>query len=379
VSEIDLAKLIENPVSEGFLYEYKSQTYGGSDDDKREALKDVSSFANSAGGHIVIGMDEKQGVPTALDGITIDADKEILRLDSLFRDCIEPRIIGLRMGRVPLQNGRVAILIRVPYSWARPHRASYKNIRRYFVRNSAGAHEASVEELRAMFTAGMTMHEQARSFRDVRTALIISGQGPVPVKSGGRMILHIVPVAAFTGNLQLDVRLAPGRHAYLPPLAKTGYNHTYNVDGFLTSSSVVENGYLQLFRNGAIETVEPNLLRADRSGHPVCYAADLERNIVSAADTYLEALSKLDVPTPLIFAVTLEGMEGGLVLSSHSSSAVFPEIRQARVHLPDVVFEEYISTAQIRRRLRPILDAVWNAAGYHGSPNYNADGDYVPR
>src|SRR6266436_4947839 len=111
VKEIDLAELIENQVSEGFLYEYKSQTYGGSDDDKREALKDVSSFANSAGGHIVIGMDEKQGVPTALEGVTIDADKEILRLDSLFRNCIEPRIIGLRTRPIPLQSGRVAILI----------------------------------------------------------------------------------------------------------------------------------------------------------------------------------------------------------------------------------------------------------------------------
>jgi Putative DNA-binding domain len=376
VTYADLVQLKDNQVAEGFLYEYKLHTYGGSDDDKREALKDVSSFANSAGGHIVIGMDEQQGLPTDLAGIVVDADEEIRRLDNLFRDCIEPRIIGLRMRSIALQNERIAILIRVPNSWARPHRASYKNTRRYFVRNSAGAHEASVEELRAMFTAGMTIHEQARSFREVRTRLIESGQAPVPVHAGGRMILHIVPVAAFTGTLQIDMRTLPGS-AQLPPLTKTGYNYTHNVDGFLTFGSVVENGYLQLFRNGAIETVAPGLLKPDRSGHPVCYAPYLERIILSAADDYLEALSKLDVPPPLIFTVTLEGMMGALVLVDTHATAAFPEIRQPKAYLPEVVFDDYGSPAQYRRRLRPVADAVWNAAGTGGSPNYDDNGDWA--
>src|ERR1700732_3505817 len=154
----------------------------------------------------------------------------------------------------------------------------------------------------------MTMHEQARSFREVRTSLIVGGQAPAPVHAGGRMILHIVPVAAFTGNLQIDMRSLPGG-AYIPPLNKTGFNYSYNVDGFLTFGSVVENGYLQLFRNGAIETVTTSLLRQDRSGHPVCDAPRLEQIILTAADVYLEALSKLDVPTPLIFTITLEGVQ----------------------------------------------------------------------
>jgi hypothetical protein len=376
VTYTDLVQLKENQVAEGFLYEYKLQIYGRSDDDKREALKDVSSFANSAGGHIVIGMDEQQGLPTDLAGITVDADEEIRRLDNLFRDCIEPRIIGLRMRSIVLQNGRVAILIRVPNSWARPHRASYKNTRRYFVRNSAGAHEASVEELRAMFTAGMTMHEQARSFREVRTALIISGLSPVTVHAGGRMILHIVPAAAFTGNLQIDMRPLPGG-VHLPPLNKTGYNYSHNVDGFLTFGNVLENGYLQLFRNGAIETVATRLLTQDRSGHPSCYAPYLEQIILSAADVYLEALSKLDVPPPLIFTATLEGMQGALVLVGTSSATAFPDIRQPRVYLPEVVFDDYGSPIQYRRRLRPVVDAVWNAAGAAGSPNYDDNGDWV--
>ena len=84
---------------------------------------------------------------------------------------------------------------------------------------------------------------------------------------------------AFTGNFQVDIRPLPGA-VYIPPLNKTGFNHSYNVDGFLTYGSVVENGYLQLFRNGAIETVATSLLTQDRSGHPICYAPHLEQIIL---------------------------------------------------------------------------------------------------
>jgi hypothetical protein len=189
------------------------------------------------------------------------------------------------------------------------------------------------------------------------------------------MILHIVPVAAFTGNLQIDMRSLPGG-AHLPPLSKTGYNYSHNVDGFLTFGGDLENGYLQLFRNGAIETVATSLVKPDRSGHPVCYAPSLEQIILSAADVYLEALSKLDVPTPLIFTVTLEGMQGALVLVGTSSTATFPEIRQPTVYLPEVVIDDYGSQAQYRQRLRPVVDAVWNAAGTGGSPYYDDNGDW---
>jgi hypothetical protein len=70
-------------------------------------------------------------------------------------------------------------------------------------------------------------------------------------------------------------------------------------------------------------------------------------------------------------------MQGALVLVGTNSAAAFPEIRQPRVYLPEVVFDDYGSQAQYRRRLRPVVDAVWNAAGAAGSPNYDDNGDWV--
>ena len=38
------------------------------DADKKELLKDMSSFANTSGGHILIGMDTDDGVPVEIAG-----------------------------------------------------------------------------------------------------------------------------------------------------------------------------------------------------------------------------------------------------------------------------------------------------------------------
>ena len=50
ITEDNLRALIEVGVPEGLMIEYKRDIYGKSNDDKKEALKDISSFANSFGG-----------------------------------------------------------------------------------------------------------------------------------------------------------------------------------------------------------------------------------------------------------------------------------------------------------------------------------------
>jgi hypothetical protein len=52
LSESDLSALIDAEVPEGLLVDYKRDAYGRGDADVKEFLKDVSSFANTAGGHL---------------------------------------------------------------------------------------------------------------------------------------------------------------------------------------------------------------------------------------------------------------------------------------------------------------------------------------
>src|SRR5579871_5907272 len=97
ISEPDLVGQISAGVPEGILIDYKREQYGRSDADVKEFLKDISSFANTSGGHLIIGIDETGGVPTKIIALNDDPDQDLQRLESLARDGIEPRISGLRM------------------------------------------------------------------------------------------------------------------------------------------------------------------------------------------------------------------------------------------------------------------------------------------
>jgi predicted HTH transcriptional regulator len=77
ITESDLLDLIANQVAEGKMIDYKLTLPGNSDDEKREFLADVSSFANTVGGHLILGVDENQGIASNLAGINeLDSDKE---------------------------------------------------------------------------------------------------------------------------------------------------------------------------------------------------------------------------------------------------------------------------------------------------------------
>ncbi len=90
ISYVNLERFIQEKYPEGKAIDYKRDLYGGRDDDKKELLKDASSFANTIGGDLLIGVDEDKGVPTSIPGVTVDPDKEKLRLEEIIPDYAYP-------------------------------------------------------------------------------------------------------------------------------------------------------------------------------------------------------------------------------------------------------------------------------------------------
>jgi hypothetical protein len=258
-TENDLHELKDNAVGEGIRYDYKLDLYGNSDGDKREFVKDASSFANTAGGHIVIGVEEDQGLPIAFPGVMADLDKEMLRLENLLRDKIEPRILGIRMQPVGLGNGRRVFVIRIPKSWNPPHAVLQNKLRLIFARNSAGVHEASVDEMRSMFNAAADLLEQASEFHGKRLIAVHGGSGPMGnLRHDGRLVLHIIPLTAFSGETAIDLKLLDPNK--LVPIWCSGRNFGYNVHGRWTTSETGDrSGYVQVLRNGIIETAAADI------------------------------------------------------------------------------------------------------------------------
>ena len=379
IQENDLSELVAAQVPEGLRIDYKKDLYGNSDADKREALKDVSAFANAFGGHLIIGVEEQNGLPTAFSGVAnVNPDEIVLRIDQLIRSGIEPRIQGLRVRAVPLANGAHCFVLRIPRSWHPPHRVSAQNSNRFWIRNSGGAHEASVEELRTLFTLGANAHHRVHQFRDERLSEINSGNSARPLQGDGRLILHIVPLAAVTSPFQVDLAMVYQTHLAFRPIGTMGMTPRFNFDGVVNERGGDQNfGYTQVFRNGALEATKANII-VGRDWGRVISGPKFERHIFEVLPGYLDGLRKAGVPPPLVVLFTLEGVKG---VRYTALGGVFnmpgPAIEREILYLPECLINEYGSEPDYHKAVKPAFDTLWNTAGHPFAQSFSADGIWI--
>lgn len=384
IEEADLQHLVDNQVRERKCYEYKQALPSSSDRDKKELLADVSSLANASGGYLIYGMKEKRGVASEVCGMTlIDIETEQLRLESIIRDGVEPRIPGICIQPIPLKNSAVAIVIRIPRSWALPHMVRFKGLSKFFSRNSAGKYQLDVAELRTLFLLSETTAERIRRLRAERLGIIVAGETPVAVPEGPKMVLHVVPISAFDPGARYHLHQITDPWSMTRPLCSTGITDSrYNFDGFLTydrlDASSEDISYLQIFRNGALEAVDTTIFYyAKKSQKKHIAGVAYEREILDALPRFLAIQEKLGVEPPLFVMVSLLGILGYTIIVDR---ATFPAAERDKIDrdtllTPEVLVETFVADAA--QVMRPIFDAIWNASGWGGSPNYDSEGKWV--
>jgi hypothetical protein len=378
IEEKDLQELVDAQVPEGLRIDFKLTNYGKSDSDKRELLKDVSALANSHGGHLIIGIEETGGVATSVFGVDIDADAEMLRMEQILRNAIEPPISGIRMRSIPLAVGRRVLILRIPRSWNPPHRVTAQGTNRFYIRHSAGVHEPSVEELRALFSQSATALEKARQFRDNRISVVAIGEGQRPLVDGGRLFIHIVPTAAFSGMVHLDLEKIHEMHSAFWPLGSSGMTPRFNFHGFVNERGGDQNhGYTQIFRNGALEATKAGIV-GGRDGRLLIPGLALERDIFERLSPYINGLRDIGVPPPLIIMFTFEGVKGAkYAVMENPWGEDQPPLPDDVLFLPECLLEDYGTPLEYHKAVRPAFDALWNAIGYSKSQYFNEDGLWV--
>ncbi len=380
IAEADLQELIDVGVPEGLNVEYKRELYDNTDADKKEVLKDITSFANSSGGHLIIGVEEEQGLPTNIRGIGgVDVDAAIQRIENLIRDGVEPRMVGVRIKSVPLQNGDRALLLRIPKNWNPPHRVSVRNHNRFYLRNSAGAHEASVEELRQMFGASTKLEERIRDFRIERIDKIKYGNIGFAMAAGPMLDLHIVPLASLGGGARVDLEQALQLHRSFRPIGTDrGFTPRFNFDGFCNFRAGQScHGYTQIFRNGILEASYVGIAR-EREGKLCLIGSDFGRKIFDVLPDYVGGLGALGVPMPFVVMLTLTEIRGSFLISQ--ANPWFEELQQIQrddLPLPEIVINDFGTPEDYQRAMRPALDVLRNAAGYSGCNFFNEEGHWI--
>jgi predicted HTH transcriptional regulator len=132
----DLQSLIDTGAEEGPQQEFKSAgALKVTDREKTEISKDVSSFANSAGGIIVYGMDEEPAPPHKATALTPINPQEFSKewLEQVINSRIQPHIQDLVIRSIDIaatSSRRVAYVIIIPASFT-AHQAYDK---RYYKR-----------------------------------------------------------------------------------------------------------------------------------------------------------------------------------------------------------------------------------------------------
>jgi hypothetical protein len=135
--EQDLLEMILNAHEENVELDFKrAEALGRSDGKKAEIAKDVSSFANSAGGTILYGMEENPSPPHSAFGLSPVNPAEFSKewLEQVINSRIHPRIDGLIINPIELKSkspGSLAYAVVVPESTTAHQASDFRYYKRY--------------------------------------------------------------------------------------------------------------------------------------------------------------------------------------------------------------------------------------------------------
>jgi hypothetical protein len=201
--------LMDNGVHEDFDLDFKSETYGSSDGAKRELAADVAALANSAGGVIIVGLDEDEhGAAKRADEAIDYSDKEINRLfQTVASNCAPLLTLDIRAikpdptaaaGTDARERGYVLIV--VPRSASAPHAVVINNALRFPRRHGRTTHYLSEAEVATAYRARFdSRSNQARHAADIQGELV----GQLSRAVGPWLLVSLVP--DLPGDLRIDL------------------------------------------------------------------------------------------------------------------------------------------------------------------------------
>ena len=127
----DIDRLIADGVQESIHLDYKSSA--AIDMSKFDELaRDVSSFANSDGGILIYGVQEKGHLPVGKDVGVDHAKYNRERLENIISSRISPRIDDVRITQIPLTPTTSIYVVAIPKSFRGPHQAPDKKYYKRF-------------------------------------------------------------------------------------------------------------------------------------------------------------------------------------------------------------------------------------------------------
>lgn len=373
----DIQALFDNEVAESRTLEYKSILPHDGESEKVPFLAGVCALANTDGGDIIFGIEDEKGIPIELKGVNIqDQDKEILRLENSIRNGIEPRLMQIHSRFVESPDHKRFLVLRIGKSWNSPHRVSHNS--KFYKRNSAGKYSMDISEIRTSFLLSEQISDRIHGFRDKRINKLKNHIDlPTAIFPGPKIVLHLVPLRAFTENFSYPIEDELRYSRFLTVIGSHDWNMRYNLDGILHYTQLGEQSfsYTQFFRTGIIEAVASLNSRNNDEGKYI--SKGYEGEIIKGIISYIKLYKELEAEPPIYFFISLIDVKDYKLYVDSSAWQSGQQLDREDIILPEGLIESLdIDPAKI---LQPFFNMVWNAFGFMRSFNYNEHGQWVGR
>lgn len=358
IDRSDLDALVAGAVSERRDLDFKRDLPGNASDDINEFLADATSLANAQGGDLIFGMNAKDGVATDLVGLAVQSrDKTLQRLESFLRDSVDPRLNGVRMKWISIDNSRYALIIRVPPSLAAPHRVS-RRTSGFYGRNSAGKHPMDTQELRVAF---IEAEQLPRKIRALHVAAVAGARGkdlPV-VLDEPAAVVSTVPLAFFREARDLPLSF----QNLMRPVGSIGsIDYINTLEGLLVHTPVDATGHVRSYTlthwSGRVDAAWTigRVFSALGEEKRCVYPSLFEPNLIDAAGTAVVRLREYGIEGPWVVQATIVGARG-FQLTVNSFYASRPGWRDVG-RLGSLVIDQANEES-----LTPHLKAFWRLFG----------------
>ncbi|CAM4051644.1 AlbA family DNA-binding domain-containing protein [Saccharibacillus endophyticus] len=310
----------------------------------------ITSFANSHGGDLFLGIDAPENADVVLKGITTsDSDKELLKYMNILQNGVEPKLPNVESKVFKVDENKYVFLFRIKRSSLRPHRV--KNSGKFYSRKSNGKFPLDVFELRKMFNESDEFSEKINRFREER-ALHYYAQYP----NQSFMLIQLIPVSCFENRNILDLSLYD--QLSLKPLASAEWNPRINFNGIVSTAR--NHSITQIFRNGIIEGFTIRLTRENKIA-----SLYFVQKISEFVHQNIRNYELMEMVEPFYISVSLFGVSGHEFIIDGFSFDTPEPLNEDVLVFPEILIE---GREDVSDKLNIIYDALWNAFGFKKYP-----------
>ena len=202
-TESDLNEMVRENETESLEIELKREMYGTNHEGKKEMLKDISAMANAYGGHIFIGIGEKNHCADSIVGIP-DAMNHQSTIQKSCRSSIDQPIDGLEVHPIEVGKNCHVLAIMIPDSQNKPHAVDFQGHFRYYKRIGTDNQPLSAMEIRDMVLFEEYARDKVERFLEKRKTILrkkISFNQP-------NLVLSILPNRFADPSLRLSMDIA---------------------------------------------------------------------------------------------------------------------------------------------------------------------------